>query len=97
MKRNSIGMAWFTVENFAQLRSMFEDADSFQATYSDWLDAAKASYAKQLQYGLPVTKVYLDTVEFPNWCAARGFRLDAEARVTYANAIANQFSSNTAL
>lgn len=83
-----VGMAWFKPENFTRLRAMFKDGHKLHRTYDEWLRAAEAGRKAQEVKGLRVVCVDIDPDDFPNWCAAKGMDLDANARMRYASEIA---------
>jgi hypothetical protein len=90
MKTKNFGIAWYKLENFVQLRAMFEDMPKFHKTHEEWLRAAEASHAKQLHYGLTVVKVDIDPAVFAEWCTERSVRMNAQSRIAYVDFVANR-------
>jgi hypothetical protein len=83
-----VGFPWYKPENFALLRSMFDDGEKLQRTYVEWMNAAYTALERFRRDGVQVVKVDIDPVEFPRWCVERGLLLNSEARRAYANLIA---------
>ncbi|WP_299785973.1 hypothetical protein [Ramlibacter sp.] len=84
------GLAWFRRESFDEMRSMFEDSQAISPRYEAWLSKAEAAKRQFEMRGIRVVLAYLDPNDFPEWCAARGLKLDARARTNYANWSARQ-------
>lgn len=83
----TVGVAWYTEEDWAQLKTIFDDADSLPARYADWLALAELSLEALKYQGLKACKVYITPDDFTAWCAHRGLRKNALARMQYANAM----------
>lgn len=82
-----IGVAWYTHEDWIKLKTIFEDADSLPATYTDWLAFAELSLQALEHQGIKAYKVYIIPEEFKSWCQERGLRKNALARMQYTNAM----------
>ena len=79
------GMAWYREDTFTRLRAMFEDGDKLHRTYKEWLVAAEAGRKSYESQGIRVICVDIDPDNFPEWCKANGMKLNAEARIKFAN------------
>ena len=90
MQIQAAGMAWYKVENFDRLRSMFEDGDKLHRTYHEWLASAEAGRKKLEAQGVRVICVDIDPDQFPKWCKANGMKLNAEARTKFSSLIAHK-------
>lgn len=93
MQVQIIGMAWFKPENFLRLRTMFVDGHKLHRTYPEWLKAAQTGYESFKAQGARVIKVDIDPDTFTKWCKSKGMRLDAQARMAYANFVAYQIAT----
>lgn len=83
-----VGMVWYQRENFAHLRTMFEDGNNLPENYDKWLAAAERGRQSQEAQGHRVICVNIDPDDFSAWCRMHGLKLDAKARVKYANLMA---------
>ena len=90
MQVQIIGMAWYKPQNFARLRAMFKDGDKLHDTYDEWFAAAEATRKNLEIKGNRVVCVDIDPDKFPEWCKAKGMKLNAEARNTFASTYAAQ-------
>jgi hypothetical protein len=86
----AVGMPWFRRETFDVLRAMFEDGHKLHRTYDEWLRAAETGRKSMEVKGVRVVCADLDPHEFPEWCKAKGLKLNAHARMEYANSVAYQ-------
>lgn len=86
-KALTVGVAWYTREDWAKLKAIFEDAESLPANYADWLAFAELSLQALKHQGISAYKVYITPDEFTVWCKQRGLRKNALARMQYANAM----------
>jgi hypothetical protein len=94
MRKQPTGIAWYTAEHFNELRLLFVDGHSLPATYAEWLTSAETQHKYLTALGVHVVKVYIDPVEFPNWCFARQLPLNSESRTDFVNAMALQAGSS---
>lgn len=80
-----IGIAWFKREDYAALKRLSSDGNTFAATYDDWLQSAEQLIEKFRTDGQAFQKVYIDPNTFPAWCATRGLEVNSQARIRFAN------------
>ena len=73
-------MVWYKKEHYNELLGLFDDADQLPLAYEDWLARAEGKKAEVEGAGDQVIKVFIDPLTFPEWCAERGLRKDADAR-----------------
>jgi hypothetical protein len=85
MKVSVVGIPWYHESDYASLRQLFEDGHKLHLTYHEWLEAANSSFERLKSGGTIVEKVYITPDEFSAWGSARGQRLDAKARLDFAN------------
>jgi hypothetical protein len=79
------GVAWYAREDYAALLSIFEDADTLPTTYDEWLAKAEELEGEFKARGYHVVRALIDPKTFPSWCAARGLKLNANARTNFGN------------
>lgn len=73
-------MVWYREEHYAQLLSIFDDAELLPALYSDWLVRAEEKKAEVEAAGDQVIKVFIDPETFPQWCTEKNLKMDANSR-----------------
>jgi len=88
MKISAVGIAWYHEADYGRLLEIFEDGKTLHATYDDWLKDANGLIERIKNAGVIVEKAYITPEEFLSWCAARGLRLNSDARKTFANEFA---------
>ena len=64
-------MVWYREEQYAQLLTLFADADLLPSVYQDWLTRAEEKRAEVEAAGDQVIKVFIDPETFPRWCEER--------------------------
>ena len=90
MNIKAYGFPWYRKEDWPEIKRIMTDAEKLHDSYEDWLGAATQSEQRIRQSGQIVVRAYIDPVEFPNWCRARGLNVDAEARALFASTIADE-------
>jgi hypothetical protein len=86
MKLSAGGFFWYrNSEDYERIRSLSEDADSFFASYSLWLQAATNGF-EEMGRTVQVIKVEVDIDDYLSWCNASGRSVNSKSRVAYANA-----------
>ena len=90
MTPKAMGLVWYRKEDYARLKSIFEDGDKLAVTYEDWLAPAEKFTRLVEAQGIRVIKAEVDPNTFPEWCAANGVDVDANGRSAFANYIAMQ-------
>ncbi len=81
-------MVWYKEEHYAQLLTLFDDAELLPRTYQDWLVRAEEKKAEIEAGGDQVIKVFIDPETFPEWCKEKNLPLDADSRSTLALEVA---------
>jgi hypothetical protein len=84
------GIAWFRRDSFDEMRAMFEDGGGLPATYNAWLSGADSKVRQLEMRGIRVVKAVIEPDSFPEWCEARGMKIDSRARTHFANWTARQ-------
>ena len=80
----AIGIPWYRREDWDALVVLFSDLAKLPATYNKWLRRAEQAERELKRQGTITERVYLDPVEFAGWCAGRGRKIDAAARMNFA-------------
>jgi hypothetical protein len=80
----ALGMPWYRRADWNALLILFVDAAKFPATYDKWLRRAEKAEREFERQGTISERVYVDPAEFAGWCAARGLKIDAAARMNFA-------------
>jgi len=73
-------MVWYREEHYAELLTIFDDADQLPLTYQHWLARAEEKKTEVEAAGDQVIKVFIDPATFPKWCEERNLAKDANAR-----------------
>lgn len=85
MPATAIGIAWYRKDQYARLRTLFEDGHKLPNTYAAWLRKAEQGFKDLLAQGHTVHKVTVDIDEFPVWCARHGQQLNGKGRLAFVN------------
>ncbi len=83
-----IGIAWFRPADYQRIRTLFVDGDGLPRLYSDWLKFAEKAERQIKASGKTVHRAIIDPNTFPAWCEGRGLKIDSQARMAFANAVA---------
>lgn len=60
-------LVWYKEEDYAQLLTLFDDAELLPLTYQHWLSRAETKKAEVEASGDQVIKVFIDPETFPDW------------------------------
>ncbi len=90
MSKTIAGIPWYRPEDYLKCRKLFTDRDVLQETYKGWLAAAEKMEKYLKKNGFTVFRIYLYPNTFPAWCLAKGMKLDAQARASFANEMAGE-------
>jgi hypothetical protein len=85
VKASAVGVAWYRREDYPRLLTIFDDADKLPRTYDECLVIAEKAFQSIEKAGAFAFKAIIDPDDFPKWCAANGYNVDAEARMEFAN------------
>jgi hypothetical protein len=81
--QQSVGVAWYTPEQWRKLRAVADDSERLEASYVDWLFMAKEALRQLASTGVEPRKVEVDTEELLAWCKAQGCRVNGPARAQF--------------
>jgi hypothetical protein len=83
-----IGIAWYKDESvYRRARAVFADAQNMPATYEDWKTLVERELALIKEGGNIAIRADIDPETLPAWCAARGYKADAQGRTAFVNAV----------
>lgn len=90
MENNSVpvlvvGMAWYLEEDFKEIKRLMADAHTLHDTHAQWLLAASAGEEQYRRAGRHVVRAVIRPQEFKHWCQVRNLKIDAQARMAFAN------------
>lgn len=83
-----IGLAWYELNDFAEIKAVMVDGNKLPRTYSEWRLAAEQTERKLRREGRLVVRAHVRPAEFVAWCKARSLNVDAQARMAFANEVA---------
>jgi hypothetical protein len=77
------GLAWYSREEWTELRGCAADPEVFHDTYDEWAADALATLRQLRRDGVELRKVEVTCEELRAWCKERGVPLDGKARSEY--------------
>jgi len=81
-------MTWYTRENYDRVKAICDDPETFPDTFNAWHQLAKAGFDRYSASGHFVVKAHIDPETFPSWCRENGYKVNADGRKAFANAVA---------
>jgi hypothetical protein len=85
----SIGLPWYSREDYPGILAVMEDRHNFAPTYDQWLMAAENNESVGQQAGLTVVRVMIEPGSFARWCEDKGLTPGSAARAAYASELAS--------
>ena len=79
----SMGVGWYTEENWTQIRATAADPEKLEATYSEWVAMAMDALVDLRRAGGNPVKHYIDASVFLTWCKLNGTQNDAKSRARF--------------
>ncbi len=83
-------IAWFSEEEFLQLRLHADDLNDLHDNYADWLANANQIMRTLKKQHIPFRKVPVNVAKWVAWCEERNLRKDGQARSQYAVELARK-------
>ena len=77
------GIAWYSSDQWADLRRVVSDPDTLEPTYEEWQDVVRRTIPDLLNQGMKLVKVPVDVTELVKWCRHHGLAIDGDARAQY--------------
>ena len=82
------GRAWYEERDYPRILQIMEDADRLPGNYARWREKAEDSERELRGRGYEVVRAMISPDTFPAWCRSHGKRVDARARILFANYVA---------
>ena len=79
-----LGAAWYSREQWHELRAVAADPDALEETYEAWVTVFDAACVKLRTHGMVPERVPIDVDELVAWCAAERVAIDGAARARFA-------------
>ncbi|GEM_PF-1812500 len=79
-----VGVARYQKEHWPRWLEVADDRDDWEPTFEDWEHHARGMVSRLKQAGLEVVWIDLEPESFAEWCRARGYKNDGEARSRFA-------------
>src|SRR5688572_20103925 len=77
------GIAWYSNDQWADLRRVVSDPEELELTYEEWRVVIMRSVPDLIEMGMWLVKVPVDVAELVSWCKHRSMPIDADARAQY--------------
>ncbi len=85
-KLPTVGIAWYTEQNWVRVRATARDPDRFESTFDEWIKMAERALVDFRKAGINAIKVMVDADDFALWCAKHTKENDATARPEFVSA-----------
>jgi hypothetical protein len=79
----SLGIGWYSREDYPRILQIMEDAHVLPPTYEVWCEKAEGLESRAKALGASVVRAIIEPEEFVAWCASRGMKVDAKARTAF--------------
>ncbi len=83
VRKPVIGVGWYSVSQWQQLREVATDPERLEKTYQEWLVVAEQACEKMEASGMAIVKVPVNVQELIDWCRERNLPIDGKARAQY--------------
>ena len=77
------GVAWYSSNEWQQLREVAADPERLEKTYQEWLVVVDQACQKIEASGIAIVKVPIDVHGLIGWCRERNLPIDGKARAQY--------------
>jgi hypothetical protein len=81
--RQVVGVAWYSADEWLNLKRCAADPEILEATYAEWCGIYADAIQKLERAGVAWVRVPLVIAEVSEWCARNGRPLDAAARAGF--------------
>ena len=78
---DTVGVAWYTPEAWAQLAAMPEAR--IEKTYADFVRTFERAERELAACGARTEKLVIDVAKMTEWCHRHGYEVDHKGRATY--------------
>lgn len=86
----AIGMVWYSLEHYAEIKALMEDGHALPATYTQWRLQAEQAERQFRRQGALIVRAHLTPDAFRQHCLRFGKHFDAEGRSHFASWVAQQ-------
>jgi hypothetical protein len=86
----AVGIPWYELEDYANVKSVMEDGDRLPQVYSIWRMKAEQTERHLRRQGHLVVRAHLKAADFVAWCSTRGLNVNSHARSQFASWVALQ-------
>jgi hypothetical protein len=80
---SSVGVGWYTAEEWVKVKNSAADPERFEDTYTEWVEMAEKALLDLRAVGINARKYPVIASELLAWCVAHGKVNDAAARAEY--------------
>lgn len=95
MQIRVMGVPWYDREDYRRILEIMEDANLLPETYEKWRYAADKVISTVERSGGTAVRAKIDPDAFIAWCRSRNLKVDAQARMAFANEVAYQAAKQT--
>ncbi|CUT12507.1 hypothetical protein BF49_3587 [Bradyrhizobium sp.] len=88
-------MPWYDREDYKRILDIMADAAVLPETYEKWRYAADKLVSQIERSGGTVVRAKIDPDAFAAWCRSRDLKVDAQARIAFANEAAYEAAKQT--
>lgn len=82
---DAVGIPWYERADYPRIRFAMVDREKLPLTFDEWERNAKDMERSLTRRGHTIVRATLNAKDFVAWCSARGLRVDADARMHWAN------------
>ena len=86
-QRVQVGVAWYTEQEWAKVRSAALDSERFESSYSEWVAMAEQALGEMLARGVMAEKCYVKSDALLAWCLAHGRPNNAASRAAFVSEV----------
>ncbi|WP_246687285.1 hypothetical protein [Mesorhizobium sp. B2-5-9] len=86
MQVQIMGIAWYREHDYPEILRIMADAHVLPMSYREWEQKAERLERETSSRGVRAVRAIIDPKAFPSWCQLRGLKVDANARMQFANA-----------
>jgi hypothetical protein len=84
----AVGISWYREQDYPRILKLMIDSDALPSIYSAWKKKAELQERDVQAEGITTFRAIIEPDEFPGWCKAHGWNVDAEGRSAFASEFA---------
>lgn len=85
MRIGAMGVGWYAREDYPRILHVMEDAHKLPRTYDEFSKSFESVERQVKSQGAVLVRAIIKPDEFVVWCRSRGLKVDAQARMRFAN------------